>query len=207
MSNLSVIEYNGQNVVDSRLIAEELGIEHKNFLATIRKYETEVMEFGHLAFKRRTVTNSVGARNTELYCLVNEKQLKFMLGKARNGISRDAAEKLLSQGIAVSEFSMVKKKRNKAKESDYSNALALSLNGKREVSTIAGNIDILTQTQIIEVKPVAMWKHALGQVLAYSTFYPSHQKRIHLFGETQESFLEMINSVCKRFNVIVTWET
>jgi hypothetical protein len=207
MSNLAVTEYNGQNVVDSRLIAEELGIEHKNFLATIRKYETQVMDFGHLALESRTVSNSVGARNTTSYYLLNEKQLRFILGKTRNGLHQDAIDYLFSHGIDVLEFSQGQRRRGKSKESDYSNALALSLNGKREVSTIAGNIDILTHTQIIEVKPVAMWKHALGQVLAYSTFYPSHQKRIHLFGETQESFLAMISSVCKKFNVIVTWES
>lgn len=39
MSNLSVIDCEGLLVVDSRLIAEELGIQHKNFLATLDKYE------------------------------------------------------------------------------------------------------------------------------------------------------------------------
>ena len=84
MSNLAVTEYNGQNVVDSRLIAEELGIEHKNFLATIRKYETQVMDFGHLAFETRTVSNSVGAVNREVFCYLNEQQSTFLMTLSRN---------------------------------------------------------------------------------------------------------------------------
>lgn len=84
MSNLSVIEVNGQNVVDSRLVADELGIEHKNFLATVRKYEADVMEFGHLAFETRTVTNSVGAINREVFCYLNEEQATFVMTLSKN---------------------------------------------------------------------------------------------------------------------------
>lgn len=84
--------------------------------------------------------------------------------------------------------------------------LAKKLNGKIEVETVAGKIDILTPTQLIEVKRVKSWKDALGQVLAYGVFYPSHIKRIHLYGETQEAYLKMIKEVAEKYHVIVTWE-
>jgi hypothetical protein len=85
-------------------------------------------------------------------------------------------------------------------------ALAEKLKGSQvEVETLAGRIDILTPKQVIEVKRVKDWKSALGQVLVYGHYYPSHQKRIHLYGETQESFLSMVRSHCEKLNVIVTW--
>jgi len=78
------------------------------------------------------------------------------------------------------------------------------LGGKVEVRTLAGNIDLLTSDQIIEVKGIKDWKAALGQIIVYGKYYPSHVKRIHLYGETQESYLELIRSHCSAFDVLVT---
>lgn len=99
------------------------------------------------------------------------------------------------------------KKTNKTNEKTCQTRLALQLNGQTEVVTLAGNIDILTQEEIIEVKSIKNWKCALGQVLIYGQFYPSHVKRIHLFGETQESYLQMIIEMVSKFDVVVTWES
>lgn len=53
MSILTVQSQDNQLVVDSRLIAATLEVRHKNFLATIRKYQNETeKEFGYLAFKK-----------------------------------------------------------------------------------------------------------------------------------------------------------
>jgi len=86
-------------------------------------------------------------------------------------------------------------------------SLQASIGGIIEVKTVAGNIDLLTSDQIIEVKDVKAWKSALGQIIVYGKYYPSHQKRIHLFGETQTSYLELIRSHCSPLNVIVTHKT
>ena len=52
MSDLVVIEYEGTLVVDSRLVAQELGIEHESFMVTIKKYKTQTEEaFGQLRFE------------------------------------------------------------------------------------------------------------------------------------------------------------
>jgi len=59
--------------------------------------------------------------------------------------------------------------------------LALLYNGEIEVETKFGKIDVLTPTMIIEVKTARSWKHALGQILAYSEEYKSHKKVICLF--------------------------
>ena len=59
--------------------------------------------------------------------------------------------------------------------------LALLYNGKVEVETKFGKIDVLTDSMIIEVKTAKHWKHALGQILAYFEEYKSHKKVVCLF--------------------------
>ncbi len=88
MSNLNVIEYEGVLVVDSRLIAQELGIQHKNFLATLNKYIDEIEEdWGQVAFKTETVINSVGASNSVKYAFLTEQQATLLMTYSRNTIT------------------------------------------------------------------------------------------------------------------------
>jgi len=85
MSSLKVTEVGGVLVVDSRLIAEELGIQHKNFLSTLSKYIDEMEEdWGQVAFETETVTNSVGASNSFKYALLTEQQATLLMTYSRN---------------------------------------------------------------------------------------------------------------------------
>jgi hypothetical protein len=88
----------------------------------------------------------------------------------------------------------------------YVNKLKKELGGETEVATPAGFIDLLTSEQIIEVKEVRGWKCAIGQVEIYGDYYPSHQKRIHLFGLCQEDFYEIIKFHCTKRKIVLTWE-
>lgn len=78
------------------------------------------------------------------------------------------------------------------------------IGGQPEVSTPVGRIDLLTNTEIIEVKRVADWKSAMGQVLAYANFYPEHTKRIHLFGLVAPSADAL--AICSQMGIVVTIE-
>ena len=209
MKDLIKVEQNqqGELVVDSRLISEELGIQHKSLLKTIKKH-IEILERKSPARLKVLVTKRPqGGTYEEKYYYLGETQTCSLLSVCRNGLSEKAIGKFKEQyGWDLGAFTETTKKRKRKKESDYSNLLALDLGGQREIQTLAGNIDVLTFDEIIEVKDVSMWKHALGQVLVYGYYYPSHKKRIHLYGETQESFLKMIESHCERFRVRVTWE-
>jgi hypothetical protein len=81
----------------------------------------------------------------------------------------------------------------------------ISVHYHLQVVTAVGRIDLLTDTQIIEVKGFSEWKSALGQILAYSAFFPTHQKRIHLFGnETQLIKLPDVEIACLPFDILVT---
>ena len=70
-----------------------------------------------------------------------------------------------------------------------------------EVRTPAGNIDCLTNSEIVEIKVVNKWKDGLGQLLAYSVYYPNHEKVLILFGKIKPPTLEVIYKVCASYSV------
>ena len=88
--------------------------------------------------------------------------------------------------------------------------LADQLQGEIEVETAFGRADVVTENEVIEIKRLHNWKHALGQVLVYATdpFFSERKKRIHLFDEVQLSQLEFycIEKVCAQYGCSVTFE-
>lgn len=95
-------------------------------------------------------------------------------------------------------------------EKEIQAKLAKQVKGRVEVETPVGYIDILSEVQIIEVKQIKDWKCALGQILVYGSYFPQHQKRIHLFDteitkDENMNKLRLIQRHCNAHNVIVTW--
>ncbi|WP_155294516.1 MULTISPECIES: hypothetical protein [Burkholderia] len=76
-----------------------------------------------------------------------------------------------------------------------------------EVHTRVGYVDLLLPTAVIEVKSFVKWKHALGQVLAYSSYYPDRRKVIHLYipGAHRPELVEQLK-ICTEFNVDITYQ-
>jgi hypothetical protein len=84
--------------------------------------------------------------------------------------------------------------------------LKLELGGQVGVVTAVGRIDVLTDTELIEIKDIQDWKNALGQILAYSSFFSGHSKRIHLFGQSDLAKLALAQATCSEFDITVTFE-
>lgn len=76
-----------------------------------------------------------------------------------------------------------------------------------EVSNGNGKADIVTQNCVIELKASHLWKHALGQVLAYASSMRSLRPVIHLFGSRRDYKVHIRNAVrCSRvYGVYVTF--
>ncbi|WP_146125833.1 hypothetical protein [Burkholderia cenocepacia] len=76
-----------------------------------------------------------------------------------------------------------------------------------EVHTLVGYVDLLLPTAVIEVKSFVKWKHALGQVLAYSNYYPDRRKVIHLYirGAQHPQLAEQLK-ICTELNVEITYQ-
>ena len=197
---------NGEYRIDHRIVAEGLGYintaERKSATDwrrnVLEKHESSLLSFGEIP--KTTMGNGA------IVWYLNESQVVFALNCSRRGVSSAFCLEAKEYGIDVSMFCKRPRNRAKVSEKSYSDDLAKKLNGLREVKTLAGNIDVLTSEEIIEVKLVSSWKAALGQVLVYGHYYPSHQQRIHLYGETQDSFLAMIKNHCYQLGVKMTWE-
>jgi hypothetical protein len=76
-----------------------------------------------------------------------------------------------------------------------------------EVSTPVGRIDLLLPTVIVEVKAVARWKEALGQVLSYSHFYPERDRIVHLIGPQNSFSATEPARICGHYNVTLCWQS
>ena len=82
MSSLSVCEKDRVLVIDSRLIAQELGIKHKSFMETIRKHEKQTEQaFGILRFETAEIN---GKGQPEKFVYLTEEQSLFMMTLSRN---------------------------------------------------------------------------------------------------------------------------
>ncbi len=124
----------------------------------------------------------------------------------RSGISRSAyttaVHKLEELGL-LPEWCKIQRKNQPERE--VRDRLQAQLGGKVEAYTKYGLIDLLTETELIEIKIAHRWKDAIGHILAKSEKYPNHQKRLHLFSH-QEQILDNIEEVCDRLQIRVTFE-
>jgi hypothetical protein len=84
--------------------------------------------------------------------------------------------------------------------------LHAELGGKMEAFTPIGPVDLVTSTEVIEIKRIEDWKEALGQVMAKAQSFPELSMRIHLFGESSK-ILKKITKHCQFLDVTVTFET
>lgn len=96
-------------------------------------------------------------------------------------------------------------KGRKGKEKQVATRLCASLCGAMEIKTPAGFIDILTSSEVIEVKAFKDWKSAIGQVITYGLYYPLHQKRIHLFGCSGQD-ASVVQQQCEELGIALTTE-
>lgn len=72
------------DVVDSRLIAIELGIQHKNLIETVRKYQDRLEKRGVLTFETEKPNKSSSGGRPETFCWLNERQCIFLTTLSRN---------------------------------------------------------------------------------------------------------------------------
>ncbi|PLW02084.1 Rha family transcriptional regulator [Corynebacterium ulcerans] len=74
---------NGALTTSSEIIADGVGIQHKNVLETIRKNQTDFEEFGGVAFETRTF-DTPGGRQSKTVAVLNREQAMFAMTLFRN---------------------------------------------------------------------------------------------------------------------------
>lgn len=91
----------------------------------------------------------------------------------------------------------------KLKEKHVRDQIALETNGEIEVHIPdVGYIDILTEDSLIEVKSIRNWKHAVGQLLIYGSYYPDKKKILWTYGEDiSTTKRDIIQFHCSQFEI------
>lgn len=84
MKDLIQIELKeGIQVIDSRIIAKGININHKSLMETIRKYQQDLEDLGTLPFETEVWKHKTGA-TTQVFCYLNELQCHFLITLSRN---------------------------------------------------------------------------------------------------------------------------
>lgn len=85
MTNLTVCKVDGILVVDSRLIAERLNVEHSSFIEIVEKYKTLAeTEFGSIRFETGLKSGVKRGGKQPRYALLTEPQATFFMTLSRN---------------------------------------------------------------------------------------------------------------------------
>jgi phage regulator Rha-like protein len=84
MADIQVTTVNEILVVDSRLVAEELGIEHRALMQTIKKYIDRLERKEPVTFQMDVVKRPQGGTYEVSYCYLNEWQATLLMTFSRN---------------------------------------------------------------------------------------------------------------------------
>lgn len=85
MANIVFVQ-NGQALTTSESIAEGVGLQHKNLIALVRKYQSDFEEFNPVAFKTRLgeALPQGGYGQSVTFALLNEQQATLLVTYCRN---------------------------------------------------------------------------------------------------------------------------
>lgn len=84
MNAIALTQHKSEARVDSRLVASQLGNQHKNTTALIERYLSKFKKLGVVPFQtEKPLAGTVGGR-PERYALLNEDQAFFLLALSRN---------------------------------------------------------------------------------------------------------------------------
>jgi phage regulator Rha-like protein len=116
--DLEVIEVEGENRMDSRLIARELNIEHEVFMRTCSKYQERLEHFGVIRFENGKPQKGSKGGRPEVFALLNENQSLFAIT-----FSRNTEEVLDSKEAIITAFSEARKLLAQHSPSPFMNSL------------------------------------------------------------------------------------
>lgn len=80
-THIQLVHSSGEARVDSRLIAQELGLKHKSSFALIKLYRGDFLELGILPFETEEIR---GRGQPEKFALLNEDQAYLLLAYSKN---------------------------------------------------------------------------------------------------------------------------
>jgi len=87
------------------------------------------------------------------------------------------------------------------------NRLANTYSGNANVPTLYSNIDVLTSSEIIVIKPLTEWSSGIGLLHAHSTQFPNKIKHLHLYDSHMDgNLLNKVMSLMIQLGITFTAE-
>ncbi|MCS7729602.1 Rha family transcriptional regulator, partial [Pseudomonas aeruginosa] len=83
---IQLVQSAGEARVDSRVIAERLGVKHKNTIALIEKHTKHFARFGVVPFQTEKPSKGTHGGRPEKFSLLNEDQAYFLLSLTKNTV-------------------------------------------------------------------------------------------------------------------------
>ncbi|WYL93578.1 MAG: phage regulatory protein/antirepressor Ant [Gloeotrichia echinulata IR180] len=155
MTNITIQTINSTLVVDSRLIANELGIQHKNVKELIKTYQTDFEGFGQVAFE----TQAGDVRYAETFYLLNEDQCYLLLTFVKNTPEARQAKVNLVKAFKAAREKVVQPQL----PSDYLSALKALVSAEEEKHQLALKAAELT-SKVIELTPKVKMYEAVCEI-------------------------------------------
>lgn len=81
---IELLQVEGEYLIDSRIVAKGLDIQHEYFKETLAKYQTRLERWGLLRFQTGVGYRPQGGGNPEKYFLLNRNQVLFAITLSRN---------------------------------------------------------------------------------------------------------------------------
>ena len=87
------------------------------------------------------------------------------------------------------------------------NKLSNTYKGVKNVNIIYTTIDILTNTEVIIIRPISKWAEGIGLLTAIGTQFLNKKKHLHLYStiNNQEQINKLI-ILCSNLEIILTFE-
>ena len=155
MNNLIVIQ-NNTILTSSEIIAEGVGNQHKNVIELVRKYQSDLEEFGGVAFETRPFETNGGVQEREI-ALLNEQQATLLLTYMQNtAIVREfkkalvkAFYNLVEDRKQMLELLKIEVQEAKLKANIEAEAAKLSIIASKKHATVEAYI---TKTEVAKMK-------------------------------------------------------
>lgn len=119
-----------------------------------------------------------------------------------------AAIKTTSTNSTPSESAIKQPEKKKREQPELKIQLKMEKKlGYGHQQTPAGEIDILTPTELLEIKNWNDWMKGIGQLYCYSFYFPDRMKWLHLFGQPpSDDKVIVIKTICASLRIKVTTE-
>jgi hypothetical protein len=82
---IELMKIGDEILIDSRIVAKGIEIEHRYFIRLLRKYQNRLENFGFLRFENaKTTPDEQGRGRPEIYALLNRNQIGFAITLSKN---------------------------------------------------------------------------------------------------------------------------